>query len=141
VPTATSTSTRVPTWTPTLPLTGEIRGIVWTDNNENGEIDLGEPPIEGVEIILRDDLGAKVDTAWTEVDGFYSFPNLLPGTYIVQEVDPPGYYSTTTNTVQKDVAVGDLITVDFGDKPTSGDPNKWDDSPGKAYLPCISNSF
>lgn len=128
-PTATVTETRVPTWTVEPTATGtptatstplaSISGLVFEDNDENGEPGLGEPPLVGVEIILRDGEGSPLETTFTDEFGFYHFADLMPGTYIVQEVDPPGYYSTTPNTVRKDVAAGEMVTVSFGDKRAS----------------------
>lgn len=114
--TATPSLTRVPTWTPTVPVTGEIRGLVWEDANEDGDRDLGEPAIAGVQITLRDQQAQPITSASTGPDGVYAFPNLPPAIYIVQEVDLPGYYSTTPNSAQVQVLGNDIIWVDFGDK-------------------------
>ena len=122
-PTATPTETTVPT--------GEIRGTVWEDINENGQMDLGEPPLSGARIILRDEMGNPLQETITGEDGFYSFPDLLPNTYIVQEVDPPGYFSTTVNSVLVELEAGELAIVNFGDKRLGG--SSW----GIIHLPAI----
>ncbi|HIQ04984.1 MAG TPA: hypothetical protein EYH31_04710, partial [Anaerolineae bacterium] len=56
-PTATPTSTATPTATPSV---GQLSGVVYEDLDRNGVRDEREPPIAGVEIILRDAQGNKV---------------------------------------------------------------------------------
>lgn len=117
-PTATPTATDAPTSTPTLtPLpVGQIRGVVWEDRNEDGEMSLGEPPLSRVQIILRDRFNQALTSVHTGADGVYVFSNLMPNIYVVEEVDPPGYYSTTANLVQVEIVGDDVQVVNFGDK-------------------------
>jgi parallel beta-helix repeat protein len=132
-PTVTETATVTPTWTPTTVPTGEIRGVVWQDNDEDGEVGLGEPGLGGVQIILRDSEGQELQDTTTDDQGVYSFPNLLPAVYIVEEIDPPGYYSTTANSVQVEILGNDVIAVSFGDKNSFGSAH----GAGVAYLPRL----
>ncbi|HJZ93263.1 MAG TPA: SdrD B-like domain-containing protein [Gemmataceae bacterium] len=74
---------------------GSISGVVFNDaNNDGTQAATGEPGIAGVKVRLT---GADVDghavtkTTTTAADGSYTFGNLLPGTYAVQEVQPAGY--------------------------------------------------
>ncbi len=55
------------------------------------------PPIAGVVIHLLDYLGAVVGTTTTDTAGNYSFGNLPPGTYGIQEVRPDGYLDADTH--------------------------------------------
>ncbi|MGQ9829265.1 MAG: SdrD B-like domain-containing protein, partial [Roseiflexus sp.] len=79
---------------------GELRpaslsGLVYSDLNNNGQYDSGEPGIGGVTITLTgtDDLGNAVTlTTTTTITGFYAFDNLRPGTYTVSETQPGGYF-------------------------------------------------
>ena len=70
-----------------------ISGNKWEDLDCDGELDEGEPPVEGVTIELWKD-GVKIAETTTGADGSYSFTNLLPGTYTVKEVLPEGWYPT-----------------------------------------------
>ena len=75
--------------------TGAISGTVFNDYNNDGQPDLGEPGIEGVEITLTgtDDLGNPVSlTTTTDADGNYLFENLLSGDYTVTETQPADYF-------------------------------------------------
>ncbi len=96
-----------------------IGNRVWFDTNENGTINPGEPGIAGVTVELRVDTNNNgtfepltdllvttpgvTATDVTDVNGYYLFSNLLPGTYFVYI--PPsefagvlaGYESTTDN--------------------------------------------
>ncbi|MEM7311981.1 MAG: SdrD B-like domain-containing protein, partial [Planctomycetota bacterium] len=74
---------------------GEINGTVYVDQNDNGTIDMGEVPIEGVTITLTgtDILGNPVsETTTTAADGTYEFTDLLPGDYTVTQTHPTDYY-------------------------------------------------
>lgn len=66
-----------------------IGNQVWSDVNNNGLIDVDEPGIAGVSLILHkyDTLTSTfsaVDTVLTDADGFYLFDTLDCGRYIVQ---------------------------------------------------------
>ncbi|MFZ5828546.1 MAG: SdrD B-like domain-containing protein [Planctomycetota bacterium] len=77
---------------------GELRpaslsGHVYADNNENGVNDAGDTGIAGVVLQLLDANGNPTGvTTTTDVNGFYHFGNLAPGTYGVAEVQPGGYF-------------------------------------------------
>lgn len=91
-----------------------ISGIVFHDADGDGVQDTGETGIYGVEIQLAGQ-NRKVLS-----DGFgkYYFP-LPGGTYTLQEVDPPGYNSTTANVVSVSITAGQTKMVNFGDIATT----------------------
>ncbi len=89
-----------------------VGDYVWYDTNHNGIQDDGELPVGGVKVhLLMDDPtepgtfkpakqsdGNAVPVATTDANGFYSFGDLLPGTYRVQfEIAtlPAGFVPTT----------------------------------------------
>ena len=75
--------------------TGAISGTVFNDLNNDGEPDVDEAGIEGVEVTLTgtDDLGNPVSlTTTTDADGNYLFENLLSGTYTVTETQPADFF-------------------------------------------------
>jgi hypothetical protein len=68
-----------------------LAGFVYVDANNNGNKDLGEPPISGVIITLTgtNDLGQSItQTTTTDGNGAYLFANLRPGTYKLNEKQP-----------------------------------------------------
>lgn len=72
-------------------LASSISGYVYHDVNNNALKDASEQPIAGVNVALSgtNDLGQPVtQTTTTDGTGFYSFPNLRPGTYTVSETQP-----------------------------------------------------
>ena len=76
------------------PELGNLGGFVYEDNNDNGEIDLGEAGIEGVTITLTgvNDAGQNVHIVTTTDEfGSYVFHNLRPGTYTITQSQPAGY--------------------------------------------------
>ncbi|WP_026795717.1 MULTISPECIES: DUF4347 domain-containing protein [Planktothrix] len=77
---------------------GSINGIKFNDLNANGILDIGEPGIAGIAIYLDLNNNSTLDTnepgTLTDTTGFYQFNNLEPNTYIVQEVQQPGFIST-----------------------------------------------
>jgi flavin-binding protein dodecin len=78
---------------PPLPL-GEISGLVFLDDNNNGIFEAGESGIEGVEITLlgTDTYGNPVNVVvFTDASGRYAFSGLNAGNYRVVETQPPQF--------------------------------------------------
>nr|WP_298719688.1 SdrD B-like domain-containing protein [uncultured Steroidobacter sp.] len=74
--------------------TSSLAGFVWTDTNNDGVRDAGEPAIQGVVITLTgtDATGAEVNrTATTDATGAFLFDDLLSGTYTLSETQPAAY--------------------------------------------------
>ena len=94
-------------------LNATITGIVRADTNND---DIGDTPLSGVTVTLRDGSNNIVATTTTAADGTYSFPNVLPGTYSVVETDPSGYNSITPNTVPVTLLPGGSAFVPFTDE-------------------------
>ncbi len=67
-----------------------IGDFVWTDLDADGVQDGGEPGLDGVTVNLLDGLGATVSSTVTAGGGAYSFPDLVPGDYILEFVSLPG---------------------------------------------------
>lgn len=88
----------------------QIRGRVYHDVDKDGVIDAGETGIPGVEIRLA----GQNRTAITDNAGMFYFP-LPAGDYSLQEVDPPGYLSSTSNLVSLTLTSGGTKVVNFGD--------------------------
>ena len=77
-------------------LAAGISGHVYEDMNDNGQRDAGEPAIGGVVLTLLDAAGNPTTrTTTTDTSGFYSFDELLPGTYGVAEAQPGGFLDGT----------------------------------------------
>jgi uncharacterized protein (DUF2141 family) len=100
-----------------------IRGYVFFDASADGEKDLGEILLRGVNVSLYRD-GALVVANQTDVDGKFSYLVLEPGEYVVNETDPAEYFSTTPNlvNVSVDVLAGQGYNVTFGETRFSGPP-------------------
>ena len=97
---------------------GTVSGITFSDLNGNGTQDPGEPGIAGVTVkLINPATGAVVATTTTGATGLYTFTNVTPGSYTVQETDPAGVVSTTPNTVSVSLASGGAATANFGDQP------------------------
>src|SRR5262249_57207589 len=64
--------------------TGMLRIVKFNDHNGNGLRDAGDEGLSGWTIQLVQG-GVVVDTRTTGADGSYSFANLGPGTYTIQE--------------------------------------------------------
>ncbi|HAK78226.1 MAG TPA: hypothetical protein DCM71_15265, partial [Runella sp.] len=63
---------------------GSLGDFVWKDTNDNGIQDLGEPGVKGVVMQLMNAANTVIATDTTDAAGFYSFENLLTGTYKVK---------------------------------------------------------
>jgi len=128
--------------------TGLIGDYVWNDLDRDGIQDVGEPGIEDVTVILKNDVGVVLETVTTGPFGFYSFMGLCAGTYLV-EVDPsslpPGLVPSPCDAGGDDALDNDCspvtvvlpaddtedVTIDFGyNAPCSGIIGDfvWDDS-------------
>ncbi len=73
-----------------------LSGVVFSDSNDDGQVDSGEPGISGVPITLTgiDDLGNAVNLSQsTDMAGSYVFLNLRPGTYTISESQQPVGYT------------------------------------------------
>ena len=74
----------------TLP--ASISGYVYYDANDNGVFDSAETGISGATVALLDAQGNPTgSTTVTDINGYYKFENLMPGTYSLAENQPDGY--------------------------------------------------
>jgi hypothetical protein len=88
-----------------------VYGEVFYDVNGDGLKGPGENGLADVDVAIVG-LNRAVKTS---SNGAYSIP-LGSGTYTVEETDPAGYVSTTSNTVSVTLDSGQPQRVDFGDK-------------------------
>src|SRR5262249_14788904 len=117
---------------------GQISGTKFGDINGNGVFDQGEHGLPGFTIFIdRNNNGAldpgEVSTV-TDSNGFYSFPNLGPGTlngqpnpanfigtYLILEVQQPGFTQTTPNPTPITLQSGQSVTnINIGNHPPTG---------------------
>ncbi|MCX8056085.1 MAG: SpaA isopeptide-forming pilin-related protein [Ignavibacteria bacterium] len=98
------------------PPTFEVSGMVFNDANGNGIKDFGEVGIPNVLIKLWGTSANLIATTLTNTQGQFTFTNVLPGQYHVQEIDPPGYISTTPNSFFITVSSSNVTNILFGDK-------------------------
>ena len=78
---------------------GSIRGVKFNDLNGNGVLDSGEPGLSGFRIYLdinnNEVLDPEEPASITDPTGNYFFDDLPGGTYIVREVQQPGFVQTS----------------------------------------------
>jgi serine-aspartate repeat-containing protein C/D/E len=72
---------------------GSISGVVKNDVDGNCETNPNEPTLAGVTVQLLDIQGNVIATTTTNAAGEYSFNNLQPGSYGVQEMILPGFFA------------------------------------------------
>ncbi|MEG4421515.1 SdrD B-like domain-containing protein [Microcoleus sp. LAD1_D5] len=79
-------------------VTGSISGRKFNDINANGIFDVEEPGIPGftiyIDINRNNILDSREPSTLTDVRGFYQFNDLPPNTYILREVQQPGFVAT-----------------------------------------------
>jgi|GEM_PF-1975731 photosystem II stability/assembly factor-like uncharacterized protein len=71
---------------------GNISGIVFNDENENGVRDSSEEALQGFKIRLS---GIKKDSLFSNQNGEYQFPLVKPGNYSAAIIPPAKWISTT----------------------------------------------
>ncbi|MGD8807556.1 MAG: SdrD B-like domain-containing protein, partial [Chloroflexota bacterium] len=82
---------------------GVIHGVVFADENHDGNQDGGENGLPGVTISAT---AAVTSPVLTRDYGIYTLRFDVPGTVTVQETNPAGYVSTTPDLIQTDVVTG-----------------------------------
>lgn len=114
-----------------------ISGMKFNDLNGSGANE-SEPGLDGWTINLEQPAGTVIKTATTTGGGFYSFDNLTPGTYIINEVLQAGWaqtYPAATGTHTVVLVDSDSEDNDFGN---------WELEPGltidKQSTPATGNS-
>lgn len=93
-------------------LPGSISGQVISDTNGNCILDAaGDMPLPGVTIELLSANGSVISTTLTDINGRYTFDNLVPGIYAVRQVQPAGYFqgSQRAGSGGGDASTTDLI--------------------------------
>lgn len=77
---------------------GQIRGSIFADDNQNGSYDPGEHVASSATLFkLTDGKWTSVGAAYTVVNGEFIFQNLPPGSYRVQLEFPDGATRTSQN--------------------------------------------
>ena len=70
----------------------------WVDTNHDGTQSSDEPSLAGVKVTLTDASGVIVGTTTTDVNGFYSFVDLVAGVAYTATFSPPAGYLGTLQT-------------------------------------------
>ena len=90
-----------------------ISGQKYYDINGNGVQDADEPGIPGGDVSLVQD-GKVVANTTTDENGLYSFKNVLPGTYTINDPVPAGLILTTPPTITETVRTTNVVNANFG---------------------------
>lgn len=95
-----------------------LSGYSYVDTNNDGIFQEIELPLMGVEIVLTGtDVNGNVvsDSTFTNVDGFYKFNNLAPGTYTVMQMQPLQFLDgkDTLGNLGGEVPDNDKLTVEL----------------------------
>jgi hypothetical protein len=95
-----------------------ISGVKYNDLNANNARDPGELGLASWTINLEQPEGTVKQTKTTAADGSYSFTDLAPGTYVIREVQQPGWTARAPtggkHTVTLDATTTSAIGKDFG---------------------------
>jgi len=130
-PEPSATLTLTPTITPTVTLTPTvtvtttgtlnpttINVLVWTDTNQNGVVDTGEPGLPGFTVRLGSGAcpSAGLAQATSAADGRLSFTGLSGGSYCTI-LEHPGRTLTTSEQLNVTLSTGATSQVNFGVAP------------------------
>jgi fimbrial isopeptide formation D2 family protein/uncharacterized repeat protein (TIGR01451 family) len=104
-----------------------LSGTVYRDDNRNGALQTGEPGIAGVvlQLFAADGVTPITDpntgapyTATTDANGFYTFDDILPGSYVVRETQPAGFADSPAGpgvVINATVPLAGLPNQNFGE--------------------------
>jgi hypothetical protein len=120
------------TWDAGLWRPAQLGDFVWSDDNRDGVQDPGEGGIPGVTVTLQLP-GGGISTTTTNASGFYSFTNLISGTYRITFTAPSGYVfspqDASGDTSDSDADPGTGATppfpLNFGDSDQTWDAGLW----------------
>ncbi len=90
-----------------------ISGQKYYDINGNGVQDADEPGIPGSAVSLVEN-GKVVANTTTDDNGLYSFKNILPGTYTINDPVPGGLILTTSSSITVTVTTTVVVQANFG---------------------------
>lgn len=110
--------------------TAAITGTVRDDLFDDGDLAADYPGLGGVFLRLFTDPdldgdpadGQLVMSTFSQVGGAYAFPNLAPGSYVVEETDPAGSFSTNDadNDPQGPAGTDNYLSVTLGGSDVNG---------------------
>ena len=94
-----------------------IDGTVFVDDNRDGTLDVSEPTrIAGVVIELYDAAGTTlIASTTTAPDGTYSFDNLPADDYVIRQIHPGQFSSTSADTLNVTLPLTGLTDQNFGE--------------------------
>ncbi len=94
-----------------------IQGIVYDDQNGDGQMDYNETGLTGWTVNLEKPAGTVISNVTTNNDGRYGFYSLTPGDYIVAEKQEMGWSQTAPSDGKYAINLTDNATMlNFGNK-------------------------
>jgi hypothetical protein len=121
---------------PTAFGTAKIEGMKFADSNNNGVKDSSDTGLTGWPIVLDSLSGTPIETTYTNPLGQYELTDILPGTYLVSEMNKTGWvqtYPAQPGTYTVTVDSGEIaLGKDFGNyaPPSSIQGMKFNDMNG-----------
>jgi hypothetical protein len=95
-----------------VPQGAGLGNYVWLDADADGLQDANEAGIGGVTVTLYNQAGIAIQVTITNQQGYYSFPNLAPGTYSVGfSTLPPNLGFTSSDIGANDSLDNDVINI------------------------------
>lgn len=95
-----------------VPQGAGLGNYVWIDANVDGLQDANEVGVPGVTVTLFNQAGDAIQSTITDQNGYYTFPNLAPGTYSVGfSTFPPNLGFTMSNIGANDSIDNDVINI------------------------------
>jgi hypothetical protein len=101
------------------PSTAGLSIFKFNDLNGNGVQDTGELPLAGRQVTITGP-GGYSNSAITNAAGLIILTGLVPGTYLVTEIVPPGWTVITPNPQTVIVLVRAVTTVNFAERQQVG---------------------
>lgn len=97
-----------------VPMDSKISGLAWRESSYNGQREINETLVGGVELILYNDVNVEIKRTTTTPNGYYEFTDLSEGYYYVKStlddtLTTALYHQGSDETINNDFFDGNVI--------------------------------
>ncbi len=110
-----------------------VSGLVFNDENGNGQRDGAEPGMGGIKVVLSRAGSANIE-ATTAGDGSFLFFGIAAGNFRLQQTPPSGFHATSPAALDLLLSAGAAVGASFGNQSDSVRPPSITTEPSDQFL-------